>query len=369
MTVLLDLELTSRLCLTLLHSLWQVALLAFIVWGLDRTLRSLSLAHRYTLHLGVLVLAIAALPVTFLLTEAPSISNVPQATAIEAPDIPASTPLVSQDIRPDDTSQAVTSLSQPPMPPVVGRLASDLPATPIPQVNQPTASVEPAPPWWIGLTPWIAAVYAIGVLMMLARLLLCVGRTQRLKATATPITDGPLVEHLRHLSNQLKIRVTPVLAQAERIVVPQIVGLLRPTILLPTAAINGLSLDDLEMILLHELAHVRRHDMWVNLLQRLAEVVLFFNPALWYLSRRISSLREYCCDEITCRTSTSDDAAHRTRYATALVRVAGSVLAHRSFPIAKDFAASAASSAFAGSLPPACAMSSCATWTASTCGR
>ena len=55
------------------------------------------------------------------------------------------------------------------------------------------------------------------------------------------------------------------------------------------------------MILAHELADVRRHDMWVNLLQRLAETVLFFNPPLWYLSRRIASLREYRCDELACR--------------------------------------------------------------------
>ena len=76
------------------------------------------------------------------------------------------------------------------------------------------------------------------------------------------------------------MRVVPVLARAEEIVVPKVVGLVRPTILLPVSAITCLSPDELEMILAHELAHVRRHDMWVNLAQRLAEVVLFFNPAL-----------------------------------------------------------------------------------------
>jgi hypothetical protein len=75
------------------------------------------------------------------------------------------------------------------------------------------------------------------------------------------------------------------------------------------------------MILIHELAHVRRHDMWVNLLQRLAEAVLFFNPAAWYLSRRISTLREFCCDELTCRTLSSDRLQSKTEYALALLRV------------------------------------------------
>ena len=75
------------------------------------------------------------------------------------------------------------------------------------------------------------------------------------------------------------------------------------------------------MILIHELAHVRRHDMWVNLLQRLAEAVLFFNPAAWYLTRRISTLREFCCDEMTCRAMAPVHAHSRREYALALLRV------------------------------------------------
>ena len=76
------------------------------------------------------------------------------------------------------------------------------------------------------------------------------------------------------------MRVVPVLARAEQIVTPKVIGLVRPTILLPASAVSGLSTDELELILAHELAHVRRYDMWVNLVQRLAEAVLFFNPAL-----------------------------------------------------------------------------------------
>jgi protocatechuate 3,4-dioxygenase beta subunit len=61
--------------------------------------------------------------------------------------------------------------------------------------------------------------------------------------------------------------------------------------------------------------------MWVNLLQRLAEAVLFFNPALWYVSRRLSTLREFCCDELTCRATAKSGADARTSYAWALLRV------------------------------------------------
>ncbi len=118
------------------------------------------------------------------------------------------------------------------------------------------------------------------------------------------------------------MRVLPALAQVEEIAVPRVIGLLRPTILLPAAALAGIPAHELEMILAHELAHVRRYDLWVHFLQRLAEAVLFFNPGLWYLSRRISSLREFCCDELACRATRASDGRSRLRYAEALLHVA-----------------------------------------------
>jgi len=117
------------------------------------------------------------------------------------------------------------------------------------------------------------------------------------------------------------MKVTPTLRLAEDVVAPKVVGVLRSTILLPTSALSGLSPDQLEMILAHELAHVRRHDMWVNLFQRIAEAILFFNPALWFLSRRINALREYCCDEMACEAVSHRTGETRTRYAEALLRV------------------------------------------------
>ena len=156
---------------------------------------------------------------------------------------------------------------------------------------------------------------------MIARLTVGIVRAERLRSRGRPMDDKPVVEALARLAGVWSMRVVPVLATAERIVVPKVVGLLRPTILLPASALSGLSAGELEMILAHELAHVRRHDMWVNLLQRLAEAALFFNPALWLLSRRISSLREYCCDELACRGAEPRGGGAHLRYAQALLRV------------------------------------------------
>ena len=95
--------------------------------------------------------------------------------------------------------------------------------------------------------------------------------------------------------------------------VPSVVGWLRPVILLPASALTGLSPAHLDAIIAHELAHVRRHDFAVNLLQTAAEILLFYHPACWWISRRIRAEREHCCDDIAV--SLCGD---RLLYATAL---------------------------------------------------
>ena len=79
---------------------------------------------------------------------------------------------------------------------------------------------------------------------------------------------------------------------------PTVIGWLKPVVLLPASALAGLAPQQLEAILAHELAHIRRHDYLVNLLQTLVETLLFYHPAVWWLSRRIRIERENCCDDL-----------------------------------------------------------------------
>ena len=90
----------------------------------------------------------------------------------------------------------------------------------------------------------------------------------------------------------------PKVALCTDVVVPTVIGVLRPTILLPVSMASGVPPDHLEGILAHELAHIRRYDHIVNLVQRLIEALLFFHPAVWFLSRRIRIERERCCDDL-----------------------------------------------------------------------
>ena len=79
---------------------------------------------------------------------------------------------------------------------------------------------------------------------------------------------------------------------------PAVVGWLRPAILLPAGAIAGIAPEYVEALLAHELAHIRRHDYLVSVAQRVAETLLFYHPAVWWLSRQIDAEREACCDDI-----------------------------------------------------------------------
>jgi TonB family protein len=84
--------------------------------------------------------------------------------------------------------------------------------------------------------------------------------------------------------------------------VPIVVGHIRPAILMPIGLLAGLPVGQIEAILLHELAHIRRHDYLINVLQRSIESLFFYNPAIWWISRVIRTERENCCDDIVVAT-------------------------------------------------------------------
>ena len=121
----------------------------------------------------------------------------------------------------------------------------------------------------------------------------------------------------KQLAHRLRIKKAVTLAQSAHMKTPAVVGWVRPMILLPPAALTGLTVDQLQAILLHELAHIRRYDYLVNLIQIFIETLLFYHPALWWVSRRIRIEREHCCDD-TAATALGSP----IEYAHALTRMA-----------------------------------------------
>ena len=148
------------------------------------------------------------------------------------------------------------------------------------------------------LLPWIVSAWLAGVLLLLARVFAGWWRVRRLHQRALL----SLRSSRQHAADRIAGRLG--LVRAIRIVelsgvdVPLVVGCLRPIVVLPIAAMAQLSAAQVEAILAHELAHVRRHDYIVNLMQTLAETLLFYHPAIWWLSARIRDEREHCCDDV-----------------------------------------------------------------------
>jgi beta-lactamase regulating signal transducer with metallopeptidase domain len=113
---------------------------------------------------------------------------------------------------------------------------------------------------------------------------------------------GPAAPDIRELARRVAERLALArlveVFESPTIAVPMMVGWIKPCVILPTAALAGLTPVQVEALLAHELAHVRRHDYLVNLLQSAIETLLFYHPAVWWISRDVREAREHCCDDV-----------------------------------------------------------------------
>jgi len=107
-----------------------------------------------------------------------------------------------------------------------------------------------------------------------------------------------LQNHFNRIARRFGLRRAIRLALSARINTPMVVGWLRPMLLVPVGILTDMDPVGLEVLLVHELAHIRRHDYFVNVLQCLVEILLFYHPAVWWLSRRVRIERELCCDDV-----------------------------------------------------------------------
>lgn len=180
-----------------------------------------------------------------------------------------------------------------------------------------TAALPPLPRVRV-LFPYLAAAYLAGLVLMLLRLWAGIGQLALLRKKGREAADSRLDELLHSLASRLRLRQTVRLMIAVQARVPMVSGFPKPLILLPAASVRKLSPEELETILLHELAHIKRQDFLVNMLQSVAEIILFFNPFVWLVSGIIRREREYCCDDLVL--SHTAAGAH---YARALTTLAG----------------------------------------------
>lgn len=120
----------------------------------------------------------------------------------------------------------------------------------------------------------------------------------KIKRTKVYAAGNMLEEKVRQLSMQFEISRKVKILQSGLVQVPMVLGHFKPLILVPLGLVNGLSMEEVDAILSHELAHVKRRDYLVNLMQSVVEILFFFNPAVLWVSNMIKTERENCCDDL-----------------------------------------------------------------------
>jgi len=166
------------------------------------------------------------------------------------------------------------------------------------------------------LLRWIDGFWVLGVGLLSIRSMGGWWVIQKLRATAVDEAPEVLRQSFARISAVLGIRKDVLLRVSSAIAGPITVGAVRAMVLLPVSAITLLGPDELEMVLAHELAHVRRADFLWNLLQTLVETLFFFHPAVWWIGKRIRHERELCCDDLALKICPNP-----VTYATALFRL------------------------------------------------
>jgi len=152
------------------------------------------------------------------------------------------------------------------------------------------------------ILPWIDGFWLGGVLILALRSFGGWLQLERIRREATIAVPSEIMSTFLRMLLRLKVRHTVVLRISARVISPLAMGVWRTAVILPAGAVLNLAPEQIEAVLAHELAHISRWDYLCNLLQIAVECLLFFHPAVWWISRRTRELREVCCDEIATRT-------------------------------------------------------------------
>lgn len=253
----------------LVHFLWQglaVAALASVAMAVSRSART-----RYAIAVGALILMVAApLGTFFLELGAESEAAIaPNATATAAAGSEYAAPLNVTKL--NATRTAVAAINQ-----RIGAANLSLP---------PGILFLFVEAWFAGVI-FFSLRYAGGMLLI-----------ERLRRNDAKPVSAMLLEKCKALQRSLGLDRVIRYCECYRIDAPAVIGWFRPVVLLPAEVLTGLTEEQLTAVIAHELAHIQRLDSFVNLFQVVAETLLFYHPAIWWVNKRIRAERENCCDD------------------------------------------------------------------------
>jgi beta-lactamase regulating signal transducer with metallopeptidase domain len=276
--------LVQRLGWTLVHFVWQAGIVALLLAILLQMLRNSSPNLRYMIACFALAVVVLLPAITMSLISVTisdsATDSVPEPVAI------TSTPI---------TSEKVGNVEVPVM--EIRHSVENVTVSPgIPIGERITKAIEPFLLYVVMC--WLMGVFGLSVWQLGGWTQL-----QRLRRMMVKPVDESLRSKFKELAGILGVHKVVQLMESAFVQAPTSVGWLKPVILLPASVLTGFSADQLEAILAHELAHIKRYDYLVNLLQTVVEILGFYHPAVWWISKKIRVERENCCDDIAVRVS------------------------------------------------------------------
>jgi beta-lactamase regulating signal transducer with metallopeptidase domain len=285
----------QRLSLTLLHFVWQGVVVAVMTAAVVFALRLRHGRARYAAYLlGFSAMLICPI-FTYLTLRQPSVASMSNV---------------------EDSAPVMHTPSPEATEPQPVRLKSFNEAhVPVAQATERERWRERGREWLSAALPWVPAAWAVGVMLLGARLLTGVAGVRRWKRGASDL-PAPLLARVDQLGTRIGLPGFRRVFASPHVGQPSAVGFWKPVVILPLALVAQMPPDMLDAVIAHELAHLRRLDPLVNLAQRLVETLLFYHPAVWWLSGQIRREREICCDELAVA------ATERMTYVSALEHVA-----------------------------------------------
>lgn len=247
-------DLVYAISWTIVHSLWQISLICLLLFLFLRATPKLKSNHRYIVSYASLAVIILMSLVTFCSYYFD----------------PVSVSYLGQFLDPEIKASTVESS----MPIQMGW----------------TDYIE-------YYTPLIVNVWIIGALLFALKIAGGYIYIKNLISSAIPM-DTNLNKTINKLRKKYNISRTVQIKSSNKINTPMVMGYIKPIILFPVGLVNQLTVSEVESILAHELAHVKRHDFLLNLFQMVAEAIFYYHPGIWYISSRINAERENCCDDL-----------------------------------------------------------------------
>lgn len=241
---------------TLIHSLWQGLLIGLLAWPVLRALQNFSARIRYRVAFAALLLipVLAGVTLARVYEPAVAVSNEPFVYVFGQPYVAAEAPAAAE---------AVFS--------------------------------------WMSLMPWMVAAWLLGAAFFLLRFAGGFVFVQRLRFGQHSKLPFHVQASLNNWIHELGVGKKVRIAESALVKSPVLIGYIRPIVLLPLGCAAGLPKEQLEALLVHELAHVLRHDFILNVIQEIVRMFFFFHPVTWWLNNVIRDERENCCDDIAFR--------------------------------------------------------------------